>query len=143
MRWVRGWVLLLLCTAVPAGAAGQERTRAPCPASGVIEIRSDGVVRTVPGSALRASIDTVYDLSIQQKRWTARDLSASVSAGVTGMERASWTACAGAWVTIQRADVLLENVQGQVRLRASLAPLVETLRRHSVGPESNPNRDDR
>lgn len=137
------WLLAGLVAMRSVPAVAQERARSSCPASGVVALRADGLPQAVPERALRASIDTVYDLAIDQKRWTASDLAGSVAVGVTGMERASWTACAGAWVSIRRADVLVENVRGSVRLRASIAPLMETLRRHSADPQSNPNRDDR
>ena len=77
------------------------------------------------------SFDTTYTLSIARQQRSAGELHAPVAAGVAGMERASWTACAGARIQVERADPLPENVQGRVRIRASVEPLLELLRRHS------------
>ena len=118
-------VAALLALAPPLHAQGASPVE--CPDSGVVAVTAD----TLLARLSRVSIDTTYTLSIARKQWTVRDLSASVAAGVTGMERASWRACAGAGVTIERADVLLENVQGRVRIRASVEPLLEVLRRHA------------
>ena len=105
----------------------QSASATECPDSGIVAVSADSLLSRLSG----VSIDTTYTLSIARKEWTASDLSASVAAGVVGMERASWAACVGARVRIERADVLLENVQGRVRIRASVEPLLEVLRRHS------------
>ena len=89
----------------------------------------------------RVPVDTVYRLSIGRKEWSGEHVSGSIGAGFAGMERASWSACAGARVYMRRAAVVLENVQGEVHLRASLAPLLEALRRRRADPPPTPGGD--
>ena len=127
---------LLLVAALLAMAPrleAQSASPTECPDSSVVTLSADSLLSRLS----RLSVDTTYTLSIARKQWSARDLSASVAAGVTGMERASWAACVGAGVSIERADVLLENVQGRVRIRASVEPLLEVLRRHSSRTREN------
>ena len=125
---------LLFAAALLAAAPrleAQSASPSECPDSGVVAVSTDTLLSRAVQRLARASIDTTYTLSIARKQWTARELDASVAAGVVGMERASWAACAGARVHIERAELLLENVQGRVRIRASVEPLLEVLRRHS------------
>ena len=125
--------ILLAAGLLAAGCpvAAQSTSPAACPDPAVATVSPDSLVAHALSRLARVSIDTSYTLSIDRERWTATKLSASTAAGLAGMERASWAACAGARVHIERADISLENVQGRVRIRASVEPLLELLRRHS------------
>lgn len=133
---------ILLALVLAPTVARAQQPAAECTDSVLASIRIDGAGAGEPGGAAgRAAtldVDTSYTFSVDQKRWSQRDLSASVAAGLTGTERASWRACFGAWVTMRRATVEVENARGTVHLRANLTPLMERLRRHPAGRQQEP-----
>jgi hypothetical protein len=118
--------------ALASRSAAQAPAASLCPDSGIAVVSADSLLARAARRLTAGPVDTTYTLSIARKQWSARDLHGSVAAGVVGTERASWAACAGAWVRADRADLRLENVQGRVRIRASVEPLLEVLRRHST-----------
>jgi hypothetical protein len=132
---------VLFC--LPAPLRGQTLASAVCPDSGIAILSVDSLLGRVAQRPLRSSVDTTYDLAIARKHWSVQSVSVRSAAGIVGTERASWAACAGAWVRIDRAEVSVERVEGRVHLRASLEPLVDVLRRHSSQTQSSPGREDR
>lgn len=134
MRARRQAVLGLLALLAPTAAGAQGvASLTSCPVSGAA---------APADTADTAAIDTVYTLAVEERRWSLSDVSESVAAGVAGTENAPWHACAGAWVTLRRVEMIVEGARGTVRLRADLGPLRERLRVRRQPREQNPGREE-
>lgn len=141
-RWIPGaaGLLLVLLSAPTAGA--QEAAALFCPTGGAelatVEAPADPLPDLAPEGA---AVDTTYQIAVAQRRWSEREVNASVAAGAGGTHNARWRACAGAWVEMRRVEMLIEEAHGTVRIRASLEPLLRRLRARDPQPEATPNRE--
>ena len=98
---------------------------------------SDQAQPTAPsGSAERTSADETFDLNITQRRITRGDYTASTS-GEAGEESArGLNLRIGVGVRAREIDVLLRNVHGHVRFRASLDRILQRINSGAVAPPS-------
>jgi hypothetical protein len=118
----------ICCTLVvifgAATAAAQTRPADPAP----------------PQDATTADED--FELDITQRRITESDFHAETEVSAGAAEPGGFDLRVGARVRAEEIDVLLRNVRGRVRFRASLAPLLRLLDARRVqrpAPASPPN----
>lgn len=121
--------------ATPLAAAAQQADSDACRSRGAVAARPDLVSTRGAGPS---AVDTSFHIAVERRRWAvhAVERGAEVAAGVTSS--APWHACVGAWVTMDRADVEIQDAYGQVHIRASLAPLMRVLGRWRPGPGNEP-----
>jgi hypothetical protein len=81
-----------------------------------------------------------FDLNIAERRITESDFEASteVASGGEGAGR-GLDLRVGVMVRAGNIDVLLRNVQGRVRFRASLEPVLRMLNQRRAEPSNNPS----
>lgn len=120
--------LCVACYALTVGATAQTRPRATAPRA------------TPPPSTAAAQPQTEanedFELNIDQKRITEHDFFASTSI-MAGEEQAKGLRLfVGVAVGAQEIDVLLRNVRGHVRFRASLDPLLRVIDARRGAPPS-------
>ena len=86
--------------------------------------------------AARTEADETFDLNITERRITERDFEASTSVEAGDESARGLRLKIGVAVGAEEIDVLLRNVRGQVRFRASLERVLERLnaRRTSTTP---------
>ncbi|HKY05467.1 MAG TPA: hypothetical protein VJQ56_11285 [Blastocatellia bacterium] len=85
--------------------------------------------------ARRTNADERFDLNIAEQRIVERDYHASTSVEIGNADERGLNLRVGVAVTAQSISVLLRNVRGEVRFRASLDPILERIRSHrSVSP---------
>ena len=113
--------LTLAASAAPAQTAGGTAGQTGAPPS-------PRQTRDAPPSPdARTTADEDFELNISERRITERDFEASTTVEV-GDERArGLNLRVGVALGASNIDVLLRNVRGRVRFRASLAPLLERL----------------
>jgi hypothetical protein len=102
--------------ATAAGAAAQTRPPDPAPPT-----------TASPAQTSDATADEDYELDIGQRRITERDFHAATEVSVGDAEPGGLDLRVGARVRAGEIDVLLRNVRGRVRFRASLAPVLRLL----------------
>lgn len=78
-------------------------------------------------SANRTSADETFDLNITERRITERDFAASTSVEAGEETARGLTLRVGVAVGADEINVLLRNVRGHVRFRASLERVLERL----------------
>jgi hypothetical protein len=78
-------------------------------------------------SANRTNADETFDLNITERRITERDFAASTSVEVGEETARGLLLRVGVGVGADEIDVLLRNVRGHVRFRASLERVLERL----------------
>ncbi|HVF55264.1 MAG TPA: hypothetical protein VM934_03890 [Pyrinomonadaceae bacterium] len=77
----------------------------------------------------RTTIDEDFQLNIVERRITESDFEASTSIEMGDEQARGLRLGIGVAVGANRIDVLLRNVQGRVRFRATLEPLLRRIRR--------------
>lgn len=92
-------------------------------ASGATEQQQTGT----PNSEARTSADETFDLNITEQRITRRDFEASTSVEVGEESARGLDLKVGVAVGAESIDVLLRNVRGQVRFRATLERILERI----------------
>lgn len=90
-----------------------------------------------PGAQAQANADEEFDLNIDQRRITEHDFFASTSVAV-GDGRVPLLRV-GVALGAQEIDVLLRNVHGHVRFRASLDPILRILDARRAPPPTSSN----
>ncbi len=115
-------VLMLITVLCPALASAQ--TNAPAP---------------VAPQTDTTTANEDFNLNIAERRITERDFEASteVASGDAGAGR-RFDLRVGALVRADSIDVLLRNVQGRVRFRASLEPVLRLLNQRRAEPSNTP-----
>lgn len=104
--------LISLASFAAAQEAGGDRTRQ----------------QTAPSSSTsRTSADEEFDLNITEQRITRRDFQASTSVEIGGQQKSGLNLRVGVGVAASEIDVLLRNVYGHVRFRASFEPMLQRL----------------
>ncbi|MDX6692403.1 MAG: hypothetical protein QOF02_6 [Blastocatellia bacterium] len=111
------FLLIFGAAAFCAAQTSPPGDRAQAPAS------PDNVVQ----SANRTNADETFDLNITERRITERDFAASTSVEVGEETARGLLLRVGVGVGADEIDVLLRNVRGHVRFRASLARVLERL----------------
>ena len=71
-------------------------------------------------------VSRTIDLNVQEERITESDFRTSVAWGAMG-QSPCWSVQVGGAVTATQINVLLRNVRGRVRYRASLGPVLREL----------------
>ena len=98
---------------------------------------SDQAQQTAPsGTAERTSADETFDLNITQRRITRRDYAASTSVEAGEENARGLNLRIGVGVSAREIDVLLRNVHGHVRFRASLDRVLQRINSGSAAPPS-------
>lgn len=87
-----------------------------------------------------ATADEDFELAIDQRRITESDFYASTEVVTGAGERGGLDLRVGAVVRASEIDVLLRNVRGRVRFRASLEPLLRLLGSRRAPPLPPPPR---
>lgn len=117
--------LCVVCCALTVAVAAQTRPRTAPP-------------RATPPStaAVQAQTDANedFDLNIDQKRITEHDFFASTSLRAGDEQAKGLRLLVGVAVGAQEIDVLLRNVRGHVRFRASLDPLLRVIDARRAAP---------
>jgi hypothetical protein len=80
-----------------------------------------------PDSEARTSADETFDLNITERRITRRNFEASTSVEVGEESARGLDLKVGVAVGADSIDVLLRNVRGQVRFRATLERILERI----------------
>lgn len=80
-----------------------------------------------PAAPARTSADETFDLDIAERRITEESFAASTAVELGGEGRRGVSVRVGVAVGAERIDVLLRNVRGRVRFRASLEELTRRL----------------
>lgn len=80
-----------------------------------------------PQTESRTSADETFELNISEKRITEKDFEASTSVEAGEESARGLRLRIGVGIGADAIDVLLRNVRGRVRFRASLAPLLERI----------------
>jgi hypothetical protein len=80
-----------------------------------------------PQTEMRTSADETFDLNISEKRITEKDFEASTSVEAGEESARGLRLRIGVGIGADAIDVLLRNVRGRVRFRATLAPLLDRI----------------
>ncbi len=120
-------VLILILVLSSALAAAQ--TSAPAPREAPV----------APQTTTTTTASEDFDLNIAERRITESDFEASteVASGGEGAGR-GLDLRVGVMVRANSIDVLLRNVQGRVRFRASLEPILRLLNQRRAEPSNTP-----
>lgn len=102
----------MLAAAQEGGNAPSTREQTPAPQT---------------SDAARTNADETFDLNITERRITRRDFEASTSVEAGEESARGLSLRIGVAVGAEEIDVLLRNVRGQVRFRASLERVLERL----------------
>lgn len=89
----------------------------------------------------RATADEDFDLDITERRITERDFEAATDVslgGDDGVDARGINLRVGVLARAEEMDVLLRNVRGHVRFRASLEPVLGRLRRATRATPATP-----
>ena len=127
--------ILVISSALAAAQTTTPPSERETPAASV----STGVSKVV-GAVVRQTGTTAsedFELNIGDRRITENDFEASteVVSGVEGEGR-GLDLRVGVMVRASQIDVLLRNVQGRVRFRANLDPVLRLLNLRRVGPSA-------
>ncbi len=123
-----GFMSAALVIASAASAVAQTRPTDPAP----------------PAQTSDDTADEDYELDITQRRITESDFHAATEVSAGDAEPGGLDLRVGARVRAGEIDVLLRNVRGRVRFRASLAPVLRLLdarraTRPAPAPQPNPS----
>lgn len=113
----------LIFVALSASAAGQSR-----------EARAHSALEQQRSSA---TADETFDLDIDFRRIVEENFTASTDVEAGG-DRSALSLRVGVAVRANEINVALRNVQGRVRFRASLAPVLRLLEGRGAQPSSPP-----
>ena len=83
----------------------------------------------VRDSTAQTTSDEAFELNIAERRITERDFEASTSIETGDESGRGLNLRVGVAVRAEEIDVLLRNVRGRVRFRATLEPLLRRIRR--------------
>ncbi len=114
----------LYISAVAQTQSNDAQTRAPPPPAA-----------TTPQT--RSTADENFDVNIGERRITENDYEASVSVAVGEEGARGLNLRVGVAVGARSIDVLLRNVQGHVRFRATLEQILQRLNERRAGGASN------
>jgi hypothetical protein len=112
-------LLLIACAAALCAAQTSSTTKR----AGTIATPSD----LDADAAARANADETFDLNITERRITERDFAASTSVELGEETARGLLLRVGVGVGADEINVLLRNVRGHVRFRASLERVLERL----------------
>lgn len=124
-RLTRIAVVCLIALAAHVCARAQAAPTPPAPAAA-----AQGA------DAPRASADESFELNITERRITEEHFAASTAVELGGEGRQGVRLRVGVGVGAERIDVLLRNVRGSVRFRASLEELTRRLGAQRPAPPS-------
>jgi hypothetical protein len=114
-------VLFLVCLWASPLTAQETSVRPPEPT------RPPPAAAAAADTAQRTNADETFDLNITERRITERDFAASTSMEAGEESARGLRLRVGVEVGANEIDVLLRNVQGRVRFRATLARVLERL----------------
>lgn len=131
MHTLSGVMLILFIIAgSSAFVSAQERTKASS-SSGPQGRAANAVTRNeASDTAARTNADETFVLNIAERRITRRDFSASTSVEVGDESARGLNLRVGVAVAAGEIDVLLRNVRGQVRFRATLDRVLQRINAH-------------
>ena len=86
----------------------------------------------VSPSRLGTDADETFELNIDERRFTKTDFEASTAVDTDGARNVN--VAVGVSLTASRIDVLLRNVRGNVRFRATLDRILEVIGRRPAAP---------
>lgn len=127
--------LLGALAATPLAAAAQQADSDACGSRGAVAVRPE-LVSTRGAGPL--AVDTSFQIAVERRRWAVQAVERGAEVAADVAPSAPWHACVGAWVTMDRAEVEIQDAYGQVHIRASLEPLMRVLGRWRPGPGNEP-----
>lgn len=83
------------------------------------------------------NIDETFELNIDSRRITERDYEASTAVEIGDAGGRGLNLQVGVAVAASQIDVLLRNVRGRVRFRATLEPVLQRINSRRVAPTGN------
>jgi hypothetical protein len=81
----------------------------------------------------RSEADETFDLDVTERRIIERDLHAATDVEAGGPDQ-GWNLRIGASASARHVDIRLRGIRGHVRFRASLAPVLDPIRRRDPAP---------
>ncbi|HEY0080958.1 MAG TPA: hypothetical protein VGB73_20305 [Pyrinomonadaceae bacterium] len=126
---------LVVCMQLAAVLSLGAQTRTAPTVNSVTTVQQQQPAPTAP-AAPRTTADENFDLNIDQRRITESDFEASTSVEVGEEGARGLNLRVGVALSARSIDVLLRNVRGRVRFRASLEHLLQRIgeRRPSQSP---------
>jgi hypothetical protein len=122
---------IFLISACASLAVAQENWGTTPPPSAPAEQQN-----AAPASTQRTQVDETFELNITEKRITERDFAAKTSIEAGEESARGLRLRIGVELGASEIDVLLRNVRGSVRFRATLARVLERLNARRA-PEGN------
>ena len=117
---------LVVCASLALAVSSGAQTPTTPTASRVTSARQQQPATADP-SAARTTADENFDLNIDQRRITESDFEASTSVEVGEESARGLNLRVGVALSARSIDVLLRNVRGRVRFRASLEHLLQRI----------------
>lgn len=129
---VAACLIAALCVAVAAQQQQQQRAPATNSRARRAEPTTQQQGRANAQGNLPANVDEKFELNIAERRITERDFFASTAIELGELSARGLSLRIGVAVGANEIDVLLRNVQGRVRFRASLDALRRVLDAHRL-----------